>query len=150
MKLKIIAVALVIVIVIVALFATGAIAIGGNKVTVSGTVYYDVIGGWGVTYDSHSVEEDALLGTLWYWPWETKDIEAVVELTDDEGNKYSSSDWTTKINLLVGSAGFTVYVRHVPFGDYAAKISVYEVEKGVLLGEKNRVLQATSSFSLTV
>lgn len=142
-------VAIVIAVSFLTIIIAGGISLGGGKkVTIMGTVYYNMITGWGVTYDDSVITDDDFLATLWYMPWETKDIEVKVELSD--GKTYSSSAWTDKLNLVLGSTSFSVDLRHVSDGTYSGKIFVYEVEKGLIWGEKNRVLQATTSFTVTV
>lgn len=150
MKSKIVPVILIVLVIIAAAFAIAVVAggVGGNKVTVKGNVSYNIITGWGVTYDDCIVKEDGILTLLWYMPWETKDIEVVVELSD--GKTYSASEWVDKLNLIIGSTSFSIDVRHVSEGDYTGTIYVYEVEKGFLFGEKSRVLQASTSFEVDI
>ena len=151
MKSKIGLIVLIVLIVIVAGFAWCASAgIGGNKVTVTGTVYFNAITGWGVTYNDVTVVEDSFISvpTLWYFPWETKDINIIVEMSN--GKEYSADGWTGKINLVLGSTSFSADLRHVANGVYSGKVFVYEVEKGLLWGEKTRVLQASTSFNVNI
>lgn len=151
MKINPILIVFIIIIIIVAGLAWSVSAgIGGNKVTVIGTVYFNAITGWGVTCDDVMVEEDSFISfpTLWYFPWETKDINVVVEMSN--GKEYSADGWTGKINLVLGSTSFSVDLRHVANGVYSGKVLVYEVEKGLLWGEKTRVLQASTSFNVNI
>jgi len=150
MKIKTSFIILIILIIIVSVFAWSASAgIGGNKVTVTGTVYYNMITGWGVTCDGVSVKEDSFISSpLWYMPWETKDINVIVELSN--GKTYSADGWVGKLNLVLGSTSFSVDLRHIPDGSYTGTIYLYEVKKGFLFGEKSRVLQASTSFEVNV
>jgi len=141
---------IVLLVVFFALIASGAIGSGGNKVTVMGTVSYNMIGGWSVSYSSHLVEPDGLLSVLFYWPWETKDINIKVQLSGSDG-VYNGETWAGTLSSITGSKSFSAEVRHVPSGSYSGKILVYEVEKGLLgWGESTRNLKATGSFSLTI
>jgi len=144
---------LIILTVVIATFAVvviaGGISVGGDKkVTITGTVYYNMVTGWGVTYDGSVVTDDGFLALLWYAPWDTKDINVLVEM--DNGKTYSADCWAGKMNLVVGSTSFSVDLRHVPDGTYSGKIYVYEVEKGLLWGEESRVLQASTNFGVNV
>lgn len=135
--------------VVAAVVAAGGISLGGgNKVTIMGTVYYSVVTGWGVTYDSCIVKEDGFLAVLWYAPWETKDVNVVVEM--DNGKTHTADNWIGKVFFVAGSNAFSVDLRHVPDGTYSGRIFVYEVEKGLLWGETTRVLQASTNFRVTV
>lgn len=149
-KINISVIVVIILIIIASVFAWCVSAgIGGKKVTITGTVYYDMISKWGVTFDDSIVEEDSFISLpLWYLPWETKDIEVIVELSN--GKQYTTSVWTDKLNLIIGSTNFNIVLHHVPDGDYFGTITVYEVEKGFLWGEKTRVLQATSDFEVII
>jgi len=148
-------VVLVVVIIIILLLVSvlvvsGAIGSGGNKVTVMGTVSYNMIGGWSVSYSSHLVEPDGLLSVLWYWPWETKDINIKVQLSGSKG-VYNGETGVGTLSNIIGSTSFSVEVRHVPSGSYSGMIQVYECDRGFLgLSESSRNLKATSSFSLTI
>lgn len=153
MKSKMGLVILIILVIVVAAFAAivvaGGVSLGGgNKVTVLGTVSYNMITRWSVTYDDCHIEEDGFLALLWYFPWQTKDIQIVVELSGG-GKKYEGDGWAGKLNVLAGDAGYSVDIHHVPDGSYNGKIYLYEVEKGII-GEKNRVLQATNTFRVNV
>jgi len=147
---------IIVIIVLVALVAivavvvaAGGISLGGeNKVTIKGTVYYSVVTGWGVTFDSHLVQEDGFFALLWYMPWETKDINVVVNM--DNGKTHTADCWAGKTNIISGSNTFSVDFRHIPDGTYSGRIFVYEVEKEFIFGEKNRVLQASTNFRVTV
>jgi len=137
--------------VVAVVVAAGGISLGGgNKVTIMGTVSYSMWPGpgWGVTFDNHIVQEDGFFALLWYFPWETKDVNILVEM--DNGKTYSADGWAGKTNIISGSAAFSVELRHIPDGTYSGRIFVYEVEKGFLFGEKKRVLQATTNFRVTV
>jgi len=153
MKSKIGLIVLIILVAVVAIVAVvvaaGGISLGGeNKVTIMGTAYYNVVSGWGVTYDDSVVTEDGFFALLWYFPWETHDINILVEM--DNGKTYSADCWAGKTNIISGSNAFSVELRHIPDGTYSGRIFVYEVEKGFLFGEKKRVLQATTNFRVTV
>lgn len=153
MKSKIGLIVLIVLVLVVAVVAVvvaaGGISLGGGKkVTIMGTVYYNMITGWGVTYDDSVVTDDGFLAVLWYMSWETKDINIVVEI--DNGKTYSADSWAGKTNIISGSNTFSVELRHIHDGAYSGKIFVYEVEKGFLFGEKNRVLQASTSFEVNV
>jgi len=144
---------LIIVVAVVSIFAVVVIAGGvsfggGNKVTVIGTASYNMLTRWSVSVDDYLVEEDGLFALLWYFPWDTKDILVVAELSGG-GNKYKGEGWAGKLNVIAGSAGWSVDIRHVPSGSYSGKVWLYEVEKGII-GEKNRVLQVTNTFQVTI
>jgi len=126
--------------------------VGGYKVTIQGQASYNMITGWDVTCDNKHVEEDGFF-SLWYMPWETKDIQIIVELTNFENNKvYRGDGWVDKLNLIAGSTGFDVDVRHVPSGRYGGYLYLCEVEKGFfdwvpfITDEKTRVFQAKRYF----
>lgn len=144
---------LTIVVAVVAILAVvvvaGGIGIGDDKkVTVMGNVGYNMITGWSISMDDYLVESDSFFAVLWYMPWDTKDILVVAELSGG-GNKYKGEGWAGKLNVIAGSAGYSVEIRHVPTGSYSGKLYLYEVEKGII-GEKNRVLQATKTFQVSV
>ena len=116
------------------------------KVTITGTAYYDAINKWGVTYSGNTVEQDkGFISTLFYWPWETKDVVIVVEISQDD-KTYTGESWIGTLSGIVGSQSFSVELRHVPSGSYSGKIYLYEVEKEIF-GEKSRVLKATRALS---
>jgi len=148
---KILVVMLLLFIVVMAmLFATGTFRVGGYKVEVTGRVTFDVINKWDVSYDSQSVSEDTAL--LWYFPWETKDVNLVVELVNDEtGLSIMEGAWVGKLNNIVDSKLFTVTFRHVPSGSYTGTIYLYEVEKSLIPGfEKDRDLIVTGGFTVVI
>lgn len=129
--------------------------VGGYKVTIQGQVSYNMLTGWDVSCDNKDIQEDGFF-TLFYMPWETKDIQVVVELTNFENNKvYRGDGWVDKLNLIAGSTGFNVDVRHVPSGRYGGYLYVYEVEKGFfdwipfISDEKTRVYQCKRYFGYT-
>jgi len=143
---------LLIILIIVLLFAFGVIGTGGYKATVHGTAYYDIINGWGVTFNSATVENDGILSFYpgFYWPWETKDINIIAEITNNNQN-YESSIWIGSSSIIVGSKNFDTVFRHLPVGSYSGSIYLYEVDKGFWgVFEKNRVLQATCSLSFNI
>ena len=119
------------------------------KVDVTGTVYYDMIGGWGVTYKDSNIQLDrGIFSVLWYWPWTTKDILVVVELTGS--NSYYGESWIGTVSNIVGSKDFMVSFRHVEPSSYNGKVFVYEIEKGMFWSETNRVLQTQTGFVVTI
>lgn len=149
---KIVAIAIVLILLVVAiLFATGTARVGGYKVSVTGKVTFDVINKWDVRYDSQHVEQDSFVG-LWYMPWETKDVNLIVELVDDEsGQTYVEGAWVGKLGNIVDSKTFTVYFRHIPSGNYHGTIYLYEVEKSLIPGfEKDRDLIVTGGFTVVI
>lgn len=143
---------LLIILIIVLLFAFGVIGTGGYKATVRGTAYYDIINGWGVTFNSCTVENDNILSVLpgFYWPWETKDINIIVEITDNV-KEYSSDIWIGSTSIIVGSKDFELTFHHLPVGSYTGSIFLYEVEKDFWgFFEKNRVLKASCGLSFNI
>jgi len=142
---------LIIIIVIVgALVASGSIGFGGNKVTVRGSVSYNMITGWSVSYSNSIVQPDDSLSVLWYWPWTTMDVNAKVELTENSGKIYRGETWVGTLSSIVGSSSFSVELRHIPSGSYTGTIYIYEVEKGFLWGESKRNLRATTGFQIII
>jgi len=135
------------------LVVTGAIGFGGYRVTVHGTAYYDALGGWGVSYKNRDIAEDNMFTILpgWYWPWETKDVNIVVHLTNlGSGTEYTVDTWSGTLSAIIGSKDFDVTFHHLPQGNYDGMIYLYEVEKGFLFGENSRVQKATCHFTLTI
>lgn len=142
---------IILVVVVASLAIVVAGGIGGSKVTVTGTVFYAMWPGhgWGITCDGVSVKEDDFISSpLWYFPWETKDINVVVEMSN--GETYTADCWTGKLFLVLGSVPFSVDLRHIPDGSYMGVIYLYEVEKGLIWGEKTRILQGSTSFEVNV
>jgi len=142
-KIFLVAILLIVIVIVGVLIASGSISLGGNyKVTIQGTAYYDMFNGWGVTYNSYLVQEDSLISVLWYWPWETKDIQIKVELQDSNGKIYHGDTWAGTLSSIVGSREFAVELRHIPAGSYTGTIYLYEVEKSWFgLSESSRNLR---------
>ncbi len=144
---------LILIIVIVIFFLLAIIltgGVGGYQVTIKGTVFYDIINGWGVTYDGKTVEEASVL--FWYWPWETKDVTVEVEMVNTiTKNSYSGQLGIGTLSSIVGSKSFDVTCNHIPQGRYSTCIRIYEVDKGFLgLGEASRSLKATCCNTLVI
>jgi len=139
----------IIIIVALVVVASGSISIGsGYKVTIKGTAYYNMITGWGVSYGGNIIQEDSLFSVMWYWPWETKDVQIKVELRSTDGGVYHGETWVGTLSSIVGSREFAAELRHVPVGSYTGTIYIYEVEKIWFgLSEGGRNLRGTCSIS---
>jgi len=124
--------------------------IGGYKVIVTGkaTIF---LGGWGLEKGQIMTEhDDSLLDIqpmgFFRMPWESADINVVVKLTNPHEKKvYTCDQWISSANLISGSSGFSVEVRHVPQGHYACDVYVYEVDKFWIF-ESSRTLRAQKFF----
>lgn len=135
----------IIIMILCVLVVTGKIGYGGNQVTIKGTLYYDMINGWGVTYNTYTSKPDnsfLTINPMWYWPWQTKDVNIKVELTGLD-KKYDADIWIGPISNIISSQNFNVIFRHIPNNSYSGTIYVYEVEKNLIGFESSRSLKAT-------
>lgn len=131
--------------------------IGGYKVTVKGTVNYNPVTGWQISTSSIDYEEDnSILSTLWYLPWDTKNIHVQGTLWD--AYTYESETWLDSVLLLGGSQPYTLEFRHVKPGHYEGDLTVFEVELNKwgqpffdwTVGELNRWERCSTTFEVDV
>jgi len=125
----------------------------GYKVSVNGEITENLVSGWDVAYISHKTSEDSLLSvSFWYYPWETKDVQIKVTLTNsDTGETYTGETWIGSLLNIIDSKRFNVDVHFVPQGNYDGVIRVYEVDKGFLgVSEQERTLKCGDDFEVDI
>ena len=124
----------------------------GNKVTIKGRVSHDFITGWHVDYNSYEVADESIFSiSLWYYPWETKDVQIVVELTDSNGVIYTGETWLGTLNSIMDGRDFEVAIHYLDTGHYEGKIIVYEVDKGFFgVWEESKNEIASTTFEVNI
>jgi len=142
---------IILILVFASVIAMGSYFVTGKKVRVNGSIGNNLVTGWSISYQNHEILDDGLFDiALWYYPWETKDIKIVAELTGN-GETYTGNTYLAPENNLFDSDSFTVDVHYVPEGTYNGRLTVYEVDKGFIgIFENSIIEKASTTFSVVV
>lgn len=142
---------------IILLFVFGVVVadtvIEGKRVTVHGTVSYNMATGWDITTSSYNVVDDSLFNiAFFYMPWETKDVLVeIILINNQDGTQYTGHRWIGRSNVIYSNKPYEVMVNFVPVGSYSATIVLYEVDKGFWgVFEQSRVEQGRTTMEIIV
>ena len=127
--------------------------IDGTNIKIKGNVSNNAVGGWAVSFENYYLSDAQIFDmTLWYFPWETKDILVEVEMYNkDTAEMFTGKEWLGSGNVIYSNKQFIVNLHYLSKGQYDGEITVYEVDKGFWgVFEKERELKARTTFGLGI